>query len=94
MLKYKYDHVEGNFVGTSFRIVEKGKIRFFDDIVHIDSTVLFEEEVDRYLAENENESEDDILTWAQLWEIQSKTTLVALTQLLKEFPNCRKYVST
>ena len=94
VLKYKYDHVEGNFVGTSFRIVEKGKIRFFDEIVHIDSTVLFEEEVDRDLAENENESEDDILTWAQLWEIQSKTTLVALTQLLKEFPNCRKYVST
>ena len=90
----KYDHEDGRFVGTSFRIVDKGKIRFFDEIVHIDSTVLFEEEVDRYLAENENESEDDILTWAQLWEIQSKTTLVALTQLLKEFPNCRKYVST
>jgi hypothetical protein len=89
----RYDHDEGEFVGTTFRIVEKGKIRFFDEIVHIDLPVLYEQEVQRYLAENNDESETDILTWEQVWEIKSKTTEIALGQLVKEFPNCRKYVN-
>jgi len=88
----KYDHEDGRFVGTSFRIVDKGKIRFFDEIAQIESAVMTDEEVEDCLADDDGP--DDVLTWEQLGEIHTKATEIALGQLLKEFPNCRKYVST
>ncbi len=90
VVENKYDHFEGYFVGTTFRIVEKGKIRLFDDIAHIESTVMTDGEAEIYLAKSENESK--VLTWEQLWEIQSKTTDNAYRQLINEFANCQKYV--
>ena len=87
----KYDHEEGRFVGTTFRFVEKGKIRLFDEIVYIESTVMTDEELEE--CSTDGDAPDDVLTWEQLGEIHSKTTKTALDQLLSEFPKCVKYVN-
>ncbi len=83
VLRNKYDSDNGDFVGVRFKVVRGGKIFTIHKRRWIDSSVVFEDDLD--------DDDDDQITWDEFWDIQHELEQQAMTELVAEFPFASKY---
>lgn len=90
ILLNRYDHENGDYVGGSFKLVHRSKIRTYEEYQRIGAFVCTPEEKEK--AELEGEA-GNIITWEQLWDIEFEMVEQARNMMLKEFPLVNKYFS-
>ncbi len=84
VLRNKYDSENGNYVGVRFKIVRGRSIFTFHRHKSIWQSVV--SKID------EDEDEEDQITWEGLWDIQYDLVKEARAELVAQYPTTDKYV--
>jgi hypothetical protein len=88
VLANRYDHFNTDFVGGSFRIVHKNKIRNFEKFRH--TTYIISQDPD---SSDEDDDSIEHISWEQFWDIKEEVVKEAREMMLSEFPAMKKYFS-
>lgn len=86
VLMNRYDHDNTDFVGGSFRLVHKHKIRNFEKFRHTTYIVLHDPE-----SAEENDDSMEHISWEQFWDIKEEMVQEAKAMMLAEFPYAKKF---
>ena len=86
ILHHLYEHAENNFVGGSYRLVRKHKIRIFDKFRHNYKLVCSEDELT-----DKNFEEDEKITWEEFFDLRTEADLEARLLMLDEFSELKHH---
>ena len=82
VLRNTYDTEEGDFVGVRFKVVHEGKIFTFQRQLAIYGTPV---------SEIDEDSDDEQITWEEVWDLQHQIGKEAMNDLSTQFPFAKQF---
>jgi hypothetical protein len=82
VLRNKYDTEECDFIGVRYKVVRNGKIFTFERRLAIYGTPV---------SEIDEDSDDEQITWEEVWDLQHEIGKEAMNDLSAEYPFAKKY---